>query len=184
MFTSGYRVTIPPMVSVYTKGIGWSVEDILPAAPTSNAYESAARAVYMPIILPTPCVVRRVWWSNGATTSGGATIEVGIYADSGSYSPGAKIASGSATQGTASQVQFVDVTDVALPPGLFWIAIVSSSATSTTLFRAQTIGGLASGDALARFEEESASPLPATATPVEATVGNIYLCGFSTTASP
>jgi hypothetical protein len=178
VYTPGYSITIPPMVSAYTQNIGWVTEVVSASAPASATWESAARAVYTPIVLRAPCVARRVWWANGATTTGGATVEVGIYANV-DYGPGAKLVSGSATQGTASQVQFVDVTDTALPPGLYWIAVMCSSATNTTMFRVSV-----TADAMMRFEEASASPLPSTATPVESTVGNLWLCGFATTASP
>lgn len=173
-------VTIPPMVSVFNRMVGWVSEAYAGAIPVSAAYEAANVAVYYPIILPAPCIVRRVWWANGATTSG-ATIEVGIYSDDG-YGPGTKLISGSAAQGSSGVVQFVDVTDVSLPPGRYWIAVSSSSATNTTLYRSALSGVYM--DAACRFEEASANPLPATATPVESTGVNIYLGGFSTTASP
>jgi len=169
------------MVSVFTARIGWVDELTGPTAPSSAAYESAARAVYCPIVLPSGCVIRRVWWANGDVRTGGATIEVGVYRDSG-YGPGSKVVSGSAAQGTATQVQFVDVTDTAIPPGLYWIAIVASTATDTTIMRTSALA--LSNPPSFRFAEESASPLPATATPVASAELNIYLCGFATTASP
>lgn len=181
MYSPPAATTIPPMVGVATPSVGWLQGQPFSINFSSATYESASRAVYYPITLPAPCTVRRVWWANGATTTGGATIEVGIYADAG-YSPGAKVLSGSATQGTASQVQFVDVTDTTLPVGLWWVAIVSSSATNTTVFRTLISGTQI--DALYRYEQASASPLPASATPVQSSIGYIWLCGFATTASP
>jgi hypothetical protein len=166
------------MVGTGTRTPVASVVGATSTAAASTTWEFANRAVYLPLLLNASLVARRVWWANGATTSGGATIEVGVYADSG-YGPGAKLVGGSATQGTASQVQFVDVTDTSLPPGLYWIAITSSSATSTTIFRASV-----STICNVRFQEESAYPLPSTATPVETSNGSLYLFGFATTASP
>jgi len=179
IYVPGYVEPVPPMISPYTFGWGSAAhERVVGSEATSATWESASRAVYMPIFIPTPTILTRVWWANGATTSGGATIEVGLYRDAG-YKPGAKIVSGSATQGTASQVQFVDVTDTFLLPGLYWIAVTSSSATNTTMFRGTPAD--ASLDAVLRMQEASASPLPATATPVESAVTNNWLCGFSTT---
>jgi hypothetical protein len=166
------------MVSVFTWRIGWMTEAVTGAPPASYAWESADRAVYYPLFLSAPCVARRVWWANGSDVAGGATIECGIYADAG-YGPGAKLTSGSATQGSASQVQFVDATDVSLPTGLIWIALTASSATNTTLMGA----GMWAEHSF-RFDQATANPLPATATPVESTTGYTWLCGFSTTASP
>ena len=171
---------VPPMVSPFTPR--WSAawhEIAVAALPTSNAYESANRAAYVPIAVLSPVYVRRVWWANGADTAGGATVEVGLYRN-GAYKPGAKIISGSAVQGTASQIQFVDITDTLLTPDLYWIAVVASSAANTTLFRSTVAAG-AAADAAFRMSQVSAYPLPATATPTETNDTNIYLCGFSTT---
>jgi hypothetical protein len=179
MFSPGPTITMPPMVSVFTNGIGWAGIPILGAC-ASATWENATRTVYMPLALSIPCIVRRVWWANGATVAGGATIECGVYSDSG-YGPGARLVYGSAVQGTATEVQFVDVTDTGLAAGLYWIGITSSTNSNTTFFRS-TIGQIAY-DASFRFQE-AATALPTTATPVESAAQSIYLCGFSTTASP
>jgi hypothetical protein len=121
-----------------------------------------------------------LWWVNGATVNASYNVDCGIYADAGKK-PGVRlVSSGSTAQGTASEVQFVNVTDTTLMPGLIWLALVCSS-TSATLFR---VAGSAIYDALFRMQEAAALPLPATATPVESTGVNYYLCGFATTASP
>lgn len=173
-------IATPPLVSFLTDLPGCSKYAGL---PTSRTWEAAGRAVYMPVVLSGWTVVRRVWWANGAVTSGGATIAVGVYADAG-YGPGAKLVSGSAVQGTATNVQFVDVTDTTLPPGLYWIALSSSSATSTTLFGFVDVYTTTSWDASYRFNEAAASPLPAAATPVESVAETLWLYGFATTSSP
>jgi len=181
-YAPGYGDVNAPMIGPFTaRHSGAANERCLPTEPSSATYTSANRAFYHPVVVFSTCVVRRVWWVNGATTTGGATIEVGVYADSGAK-PGAKLISGSATQGTASEVQFVDVTDTVLVAGRYWVAIVSSSATNTTLLRDSTPS--ASFDAALIMEQATASPLPATATPVEASSAVFYVFGFATTASP
>jgi len=177
---SGYE-PVPPMVSPLTRGWGaFPEENLYTGLPASGTYDSGALAVYFPIWVPSVCVARRVWWANGATTSGGATVEVGIYADAGEYKPAAKLISGSATQGTASQAQFVDITDTTLTPNLYWLALQASTNTNTTLLRVSLPSS--AFDAWVRMEQSSANPLPATATPVEsATASRVYLFGFSTT---
>lgn len=181
MFTAGYPSVPFPMDGSYFRLAQTAV--LTTVAPSINGYESAARAVYMPLLVASPYVVRRVWWVNGDTVSGGSTIECGVYADAG-YKPGAKLVSGSATQGSATQVQFVDVTDTVLPPGLYWLALVSSLATNTTLFGTTISGGYSVWDGPNRFQQASASPLPATATPVESTAVYYWVCGISNRASP
>lgn len=179
MYTAPALEPAPPMVS--TLGIWGALQ--LTGPPASATFELANRAAYIPLIVPATCVIRRLWWANGATVSASYNVDCGVYRDAG-HKPGAKlISTGSTAQGTASQIQFVDVTDTVLAPGLYWIAMVCSSA-SATFFRSSA---LINFDATARFMETSALPLPATATPVAAAAtgaNNLYLCGFATTASP
>jgi hypothetical protein len=149
---------------------------------SSGQWEAADRCVYLPILVQSTCVARRLWWANGATVSASYNIDCGIYRDAG-HKPGTLLVSaGSTAQGTASTVQFADVTDTLLAPGRYWLGMGSSSA-SATFFRTVMVGSTAI-DAAVRLQEASAVPLPATATPVESTSANLYLFGFATTASP
>lgn len=175
---------VPPLVSVATASWGWMSRLFTSSDAASTSLETGTgRAYYFPISVPTLTFVRRVFWVNGTNTAGANTIEVGVYRDTGAGVPGAKVVSGSATQGTASQVQFVDVTDTALTPGLYWIALSASNTNSTTLFA--WAGTFAQWPReLIGFQEASANPLPSTATPAERANGNVYWFGFATTASP
>lgn len=182
MYRSGTD-PVPPMVSAWTRLIGWW-DYGFSSAPSSGTWEAgggANRAVYVPIVIPSVCVVRRVWWVNGSSVSATYNIDVGVYADAGGI-PGAKlVSSGSTAQGTASNVQFADVTDTTLSPNLYWLAIACSSA-SATFFRNNSS---AAWNASVRFMQETAFALPATATPVESDATlTFYLCGFATTSSP
>jgi len=182
MYSPGNTVPIPPMVSAWTNGWGIVSEGSFANAPASTAWENANRGTWVPLMVPAVCVARRLWWANGVTVSASYNIEVGLYLDGG-HKPGTKlITSGSVAQGTASQVQFCDITDTTLTPGLYWI-YVSCSSTSATLFRSLSA---ATQEDLLRFEQESVGPgsAPSTATPVEASYNAVWLCGFATTASP
>ena len=175
-------VTIPPMVSVFTKGIGWVDESITAAAPGSGGWSGTDWAYYYPIALPASCTLRRVWWANGSNVAGAALIEVGVYADDGEQKPGALVVSASATQSGASSVQFADPTDTALASGLYWLAIHSDTTTDTTIFRATIEGAF---NAVYGYRQSGlTSGLPSTATPVETTGNDAKLIGFSTVASP
>lgn len=182
MYSPSSFEPIPAMVGTFSSGLTPIPPGVGMSTPSSAVFESANRAVYIPLRITAVCVVRRLWWANGSTVSASYNVDVGIYADAG-YKPGAKlIATGSTAQGTATEVQFVDVTDTTLAPGRYWLAIACSSASAT--FLRATVGASGYMDAAWRFEEASALPLPATATPVEASSANIYLFGFATTASP
>lgn len=166
-----------PMVSALTYGVS---SRTMGGSLASATFESANRAVYVPVLILAQVVVRRMWWANGATVSASYNIDAGIYADAG-YKPGAKlVSSGSTAQGTASQVQFVDVTDATLAPGRYWLAMACSSS-SATFMRAILNAAF---DASLRFEEAEALPLPSTATVSESSSTNNYVFGFATTASP
>ena len=178
---NGYTEPVLPMVHV--KSV-WSPYFEV-TYPSSGAWYSANGAVYLPIIVPTTCVARRMFWANGATVNASYTVEAGIYASTVARDPGARIVStGSVNQGTASQVQFSDITDTTLGPGHYWL-YMSCSTTSATFFRSDL--------ATARYNEwivlteASVAPgsAPATATPAEPGSSSFaYLFGFATTASP
>jgi hypothetical protein len=180
MLSPAYLEPVPPMVSPYTMGWGFVDEATVNSSPISSSWESANRGVWIPIYVPTVCVAKRMWWANGATVSGSYNVEAGIYLDAG-HKPGAKlITTGSVAQGTASEVQFSDITDTTLTPQLYWL-YMSCSTTSATFARGtlQT----ASWDELFRFQQASIGPgsAPSTATPAEGAGQSIYLMGFSTT---
>src|SRR5512139_3522493 len=178
MYSPAQGVILPMLSTIGA----WSCvpQVTLTTPPTSATYELANRAVYVPVLVPVTCVAKRLWWANGSTVSASYNVDVGVYLDA-SFKPGTKLVStGSTAQGTASEVQFVDVTDTTLAPGRYWLAL-SCSSTSATFFRHQI--GVAY-EALFRFEEASALPLPATATPVESTSANVWVFGFATTSSP
>jgi hypothetical protein len=127
-----------------------------------------------------------MWWANGATVSASYNVEAGIYAGTLSGDPGIKvITTGSVAQGTASQVQFADITDTVLPPGSYWM-FMSCSSTSATFMRAAVPAG-GRWNELVILIQGSVAPgsAPATATPGEPESGDfVPLFGFATTASP
>jgi hypothetical protein len=179
MFTPHVGVPLP-MVSTWGP---WShsVASLNLAYPSSGTFPDQNRAHYYPIIVPVACVVRRLWWANGAVSEG--NIDVGVYRDAG-HKPGARLVStGSTAQGTVSQLQFVNVTDATLAPGTYWLAINADNPSgTTTVLRGSSVAGW---NAALAFEEAVGSvTLPATATPVEAAYTQRFLCGFATTASP
>lgn len=151
---------------------------------SSGAFEGANTAAYFPIHLPRPVVARRVFWANGSSVSASYNVSVAIYAATPDGQPGTKIVECAATaQGTAAQVQFVDITDTYVPAGVCWIALSCSSASAT--FQRLTLPE-AQYDAAARFQQASITvgALPATATPSESASQSTYMFGFATTASP
>lgn len=167
-----------PMVSTVGNWAAWP--QVITTAGASTTWWNGNYAAYYPLLVPTVCVAKRLWWTNGATVSASYNVDVGIYADAG-FAPAAKLVStGSTAQGTASEVQFVDITDTVLAPGRYWLAMTASS-TSATFFYT-SLGTMY--NALFCFQQATALPLPATATAAESAVAGVYIFGFATTASP
>lgn len=183
-YAPGYGVTMNPMVSPFQPMYSPFANEASSGGgnPSTATWESANRIVYMGVFIPRVCVIRRVWWANGGTVSGTHTTRVGIYRDTGQMLPGDKLVEGSATQATASVIQFVDVTDTAIAPGLWWIALTNSDGTANSSFMRSLLGSTAM-DAGLRVEEAGSGTLPSTATPVKSTNAVLYVCGFSTEAS-
>lgn len=125
----------------------------LNTSPVSNAWPTAAKAIYIPFVLQSSATVYQVGWTNGATVAG--TTEVGVY-DAG----GTKIVTGSATQATINVLQFVNVTDTLLGPGQYWLAGMNSS-TGTLTANTPVAPSCAT---MGILTQTSANPLPATAT--------------------
>lgn len=183
-YSAGYNFTMPPMLSAFSPWFSPYInEEFTASAPSSATWESANRIVYQWISIPATFVVRRVWWANGATVSGGATIEVGVYnSTGGAPAPSSLLVSGSAVQSGsgANALQFVDVTDTVLTPGNYAIAITSSATTSTTLFRSSLQGHWSKS---MRMQEAGSGGLPSTATPAAGSGTALWLCGLASRAA-
>lgn len=170
-----------PVLTMISPWSPWGqFANYLSSTLASRTWEAAARVAYFPIAIPRTITVTRVWWVNGATVTGGATVEAGLYSDAGSgaYKPATKLLSASAVQGTLNQVQFVNlVANKTIYRGLYWLALMMSSATNTT---AWGVAPSAAFDAFSRYQEASANPLPSTATPAASASASMYLFGIST----
>lgn len=145
--------------------------------PTSAVYPSANRAHYYPIVIPRACVIRRFWWLNGATV-GTDNLQVGLYDNA-----FASVLLGASTlsAGTANQIQYDNVTDTAIGPGRYWIALWCSG-TTATVFRSNNTGGPRH---TAIYDEDSLTGgLPATATPTSPAAVYLPVFGFTTRATP
>lgn len=128
----------------------------------TNAASPAARtwtanfAVYIPLSIPFPYMVSRVFWMNGSTI--GSNVDFGIYT-----LDGAKIYSqGSTAQAGTSVVQYASVsTPFILAPGQYYIAWSCDGTTNRAFASATTVP---LGRSMGLLQQASAFVLPATAT--------------------
>lgn len=154
------------------------------ANPSSAAYPAANRAHYFPVVIPVACTIYRLFWLNGATASTN-NVQVGIYNDNdaGADGPGTSVVLGTSTLASGASIcQFDNITDTALSPGRYWIAVWCNG-TTTTLHRS------APSASLGRFvngylESSLAGGLPATATPAQQTTPYVPVFGFTTISTP
>ncbi len=147
--------------------------------PSSLAYEAADRTVYTPIFIPVTTTLKRFFWANGTTVTGATNVRMAFYTDAG-FKPGIRLTAANTTQATVSVIQYLDTTDITIPPGLYWIALSCSNATTHFMVTSNPDQDFRS---TFRFQEAIATP-PATATPVEAAGTSTYLIGFSTQTAP
>jgi hypothetical protein len=119
---------------------------------------AANSAVYVPVIVRNQVTVYQMGWSNGSSIAG--NLDVGIY----DRYANRLVSSGSTAQATVSVLQLVDITDLTLPPDLYFLALAGDnpgtqfvqnvSITPTTSIRPGT--GV--------YSQATAFPLPTTAT--------------------
>jgi hypothetical protein len=175
---------LPQFIHMYTRYAPLSWRSLGGATGPAVYTPVTTTAVYIPIVLPWPYPVNRVWWINGSTTTS-TNVDFGIYGNGG----GQIYHTGSTAQGTASTVQYVTpATTFILSPGQYYFALAFSGATMTSrgFGTATGAGAMATGAIFAGFlNQTSAFALPASATFARyssASVG-IPVCGITRTPS-
>lgn len=125
-------------------------------APASSALGVANKAWFIPFRLSVPVLAQKLSWANGTTVNG--NTDMGIY----TYDGVRLVSTGSTVQTGASAIQTVDIADTPLGPGLYYLALATSSSTAT--YRRSTLATLSLARVLGIFMQLSAFALPATAT--------------------
>ena len=147
-------------------------------SPASLTWSVANTAYYIPMIIPWPYQVRRVFWINGSSVTT-VNMDFGIYT-----ADGTKIYStGSTAEAGASATQYVTPTEFLLSPGPYYFALACSSITANrggqgnngVAVNKLRIGGV--------LQQATALPLPATMTGA-AVANSIYpICGVTRTTT-
>ena len=143
----------------------WEALAFASANPGSAALISSNnRALYVPFYLP---VSATVYALSFVATNGTGNYDIGIYNDT-----FARLASSGSTAMTAAGVKTL-ATSLRLGAGKVFYAAFAFSSTAGTILR--WAPGLRSVINAGLFQEDSAVPLPATATPVRITETNMPL---------
>lgn len=138
---------------------------------SSTAWPTANMAFYIPFQLAGPILVRKLWWHNG-TTVGTNNLDAGIYDEEFNRlaSTGGTLSAG------ASALQEVDITDLYLPRGRYYLALACNG-TTATVNAAGTSGGVMSITGCA--QQASAYTLPNPAVPATVTGAMIPCVGLA-----
>lgn len=125
--------------------------------PASAAWPTNNLAIFVPLVLPVPYFVRKVWWANGSAASG--NVDCGVYTEGGAL----LLSCGSTAQGTINVVQSVTLgTPVLLEPGSYYMALVLSSTSGRTIRWQPSTAS--QGQLLGLAQQATALPLPASFT--------------------
>jgi hypothetical protein len=92
---------------------------------TSTAWPLSGLGIYVPVTVEQPCTFKKMTVLNGVTLNG--TLGVGIYDES--FNRLTSVAA--ATQTGASVTQTLDIADITVPPGIYYLMMVVASATAT-----------------------------------------------------
>jgi hypothetical protein len=124
----------------------------------SNASPQANRAWFYPFSVKDPVTIMQLGWLNGITVSG--NCDCGIYDLAGNR----LISTGSTADAGTSSLQVVDVADTDIPPGYYFLAFAvdnTSANLNASVMSSLSLGLLWSCGIM---QQDTAFPLPATAT--------------------
>lgn len=164
--TFGPTVTITPG-SWESLGVGYLGSSAWSAA----VWPAANRVVLIPFRVYRPFAIQRAFWYNGATVAG--NVEVAVYDEEFNR----LVTTGSTVMAGASVIQSAAIASTELVAGLYYLAMISDSATATFFRR-----GLASATCRAGGMLQvttGAIPLAATLTPVTVSSAHCPMCGVS-----
>lgn len=141
----------------------------------SVAWGTANLAILVPIFVRFRYPVRNLFVYNFATVAG--NVDVGIYTDD----LARLFSTGSTAQAGASAMQFF-AADLILTPGMYYLAMASSSTTAT--YAAAAVGTATRERYLGLLQQATALPLPASITPAAVANARIPLIGITPMTSP
>lgn len=147
-----------------------------PGMPSTQAW-TANVAVYIPMMLPWPFQVQRMFWCHGSAVSGHS--DIGIYTAGGAlvWSAGSTV-----NAGTASSLQYVAVSpDIMLQPGQTYYMAYANDGTTNQYLGSAT--GASTGRMAGLMQQATALPLPPAATFAQYAGVGYPLIGITSTAS-
>jgi hypothetical protein len=139
----------------------------------STTVWTAGRAIYIPIKIPWPYPVKRMFIFNGGSVAG--NVDLGLYTRNGTK----VFSTGSFAQVGVTTMQYVNFSYL-VSPGSYYLALAFSGV--ATIQRAQ-FALVTNARMAGLLQQDSAFPLPASMTPAVYTLGGIYMFGMTLTES-
>lgn len=112
------------------ESLGPWMRTLTPPAAATAAWPATNEAIYIPFTLPVTMIAARMFVYNGTTASG--NLDLGIF-DTGGNSI---ITKGTTAQSGTSVLQFLDITDTTLSPGVYYMGCSMDGTTGTTFAHA------------------------------------------------
>jgi hypothetical protein len=112
-----------PLLSTYS-AVG---PGMLGAAPTSAGWLAANRAIFTPLVLPSPVIVDGLGVIVGGTSSG--NVDIGLYTEDGVR----LVSTGSTAQGAINTDQLITVADTLAGPGVLYVGVACDVTTATLM---------------------------------------------------
>jgi len=138
----------------------------------STTWPTANTARFFPFSVGEPCTAVKMFVVNGTVASG--NLDLGIYDAAGTR----LVSTGSTAQSGTSDLQLVDITDIALSPGVIYYAALVMDGTTGTYYRMDSSSSHGA-KSLGLLQMASAFPLPATATMVTTSISAVPYFGVS-----
>lgn len=113
---------------------GVSASFLTAGNPAASAWPTALLAIFVPVQVRRAATAYKLWYAGGATATG--TIDIAVYDSAANR----KVSLGNTAKGGALE-NFVNTTDTALAPGLYYIGLVCSNNTDTFIFSANANTG-------------------------------------------
>ncbi len=155
------------------ESLGPWARTLAPAAPlNTTTWPATNQAIYIPFTLAKPYTAARMWLYNGGTVSG--NLDLGIYDDQGNTI----VTKGSTLQATINVMQFLDITDTVLNPGVYYMAVALDNTTSTP--QTLQVASLTTTRTSGILSQSTAFPLPtSTATFAAAQAAFVPIIGIT-----
>lgn len=143
------------------------------ANTASSVWLAADRAIFMPLSLDSRITVVKFWVFNGAVVAG--NLDIGLY----DVASNLISSTGSTAQAGTTVIQDIDVTDFAVGPGTFYLALVLHDAATACVRRGVGTDGIYGPRVLGMAQQDDVLPLPAAATMVALATNYIPLFGIA-----